>query len=127
MTYTQVWDAMNNQVSDQMILRDENQAFIPFDPANIDYQDYLWWLDQGNEPTPYTPPAPLDETKEGENNGADTPIRPPAATVITSGGGAFDGGKYSRPAEPAARPSEHSRPTAPTQHGPARGTHKRGR
>jgi hypothetical protein len=60
MTYTQIWDAMNNQVSDQMILRDEDQAFIPFDPANIDYQEYLWWLDQGNEPTPYTPPPAPD-------------------------------------------------------------------
>jgi hypothetical protein len=56
MTYTQVWDAINNQVSDQMILRDEDQAFIPFDPANVDYQAYLAWLDEGHEPTPYTPP-----------------------------------------------------------------------
>jgi hypothetical protein len=57
MTYTQVWDAINNQVSDQMILRDEDQAFIPFDPANVDYQAYLAWLDEGHEPTPYTPPS----------------------------------------------------------------------
>ena len=55
MTYTQVWDAMKNQVSDKMIQRDEDGAFIPFDPANRDYQDYLVWLDEGNEPNP--PPA----------------------------------------------------------------------
>jgi hypothetical protein len=61
MTYTQIWDAMRNQVSDNMIQRDDG-AFIPFDEANVDYQDYLAWLDEGNTPTPYTPP----ETKSTE-------------------------------------------------------------
>jgi hypothetical protein len=27
-------------------------AFIPFAPANRDYQEYLEWLAQGNEPEP---------------------------------------------------------------------------
>jgi hypothetical protein len=39
-----------------VIIRDEDRAFIPADPDNIDYQDYLAWLDKGNAPTPYTPP-----------------------------------------------------------------------
>ena len=56
MTYTQVWDPMRNQPNDSMIQRDADQAFIPFDEANVDYQDYLAWLDEGNEPTPYMPP-----------------------------------------------------------------------
>jgi hypothetical protein len=56
MTYTQVWDAMRNQVHDQMIQRDEDGAFIPFDEDNVDYVEYLWWLYDGNQPTPYTPP-----------------------------------------------------------------------
>jgi hypothetical protein len=56
MTYTQVWDHTRNQPSDSVIQRDEDGAFVPFDPDNIDYQDYLAWLDEGNKPTPYTPP-----------------------------------------------------------------------
>jgi hypothetical protein len=56
MTYTQVWDAMKNQVSDRIIVRDEDGAFIPMDPDNIDCQEYLRWLDEGNEPAEAQPP-----------------------------------------------------------------------
>jgi len=63
MTYTQVWDAMQGQVSDSVIVRDEDGAFIPFDPANVDYQDYLDWLANGNAPTPYTPAKTAKEKR----------------------------------------------------------------
>ena len=46
------------------IVRDRDGAFIPTDPANTDYQEYLDWLDQGNEPTPYTPPTRTKEKAE---------------------------------------------------------------
>ena len=41
-----------------IIVRDEDgvRSFIPTDEANVDYVEYLWWLEDGNEPTPYTPP-----------------------------------------------------------------------
>ena len=35
-----------------VIIRLEDKAGIPFDPANTDYQAYLKWLDEGNTPLP---------------------------------------------------------------------------
>ena len=34
------------------IIRLSDNAFIPFDPANTDYQDYLKWVSEGNTPLP---------------------------------------------------------------------------
>jgi hypothetical protein len=34
------------------IKRIADSAFIPFDPANTDYAEYLKWLDESNKPSP---------------------------------------------------------------------------
>lgn len=45
----------------QSIKRLTDNAFIPFDPANTDYQAYLAWLEEDNEPLPANEPAPPEE------------------------------------------------------------------
>ena len=39
------------------IKRIADNAFIPFDPANRDYAEYLKWLEEGNTPLPADEPA----------------------------------------------------------------------
>jgi hypothetical protein len=34
------------------VQRLSDNAFIPFNPDNTDYQAYLKWLEEGNEPLP---------------------------------------------------------------------------
>ena len=40
------------------ILRLADHAFIPSDPANTDYREYLAWVDAGNTPEPAPEPEP---------------------------------------------------------------------
>ena len=35
-----------------LVQRISDNAFIPFDLANTDYQEYLKWLEEGNTPLP---------------------------------------------------------------------------
>jgi len=35
-----------------VVQRLSDTAFIPFDPANTDYQEYLKWVAAGNTPLP---------------------------------------------------------------------------
>jgi hypothetical protein len=48
--YKIIINSITNETS--VILRLEDYAFIPFDPANTDYQAYLKWVSEGNTPEP---------------------------------------------------------------------------
>ena len=48
--YKLIKDPMTNEVTS--IQRLSDTAFIPLAPGNRDYQEYLEWLAQGNEPEP---------------------------------------------------------------------------
>jgi hypothetical protein len=42
-----LFNALNGQ---QFVIRLNDNAMIPFDLGNTDYQAYLKWLDEGNTP-----------------------------------------------------------------------------
>ena len=47
--YQKIYDLINN-IELNCIKRLSDNAFIPFDLGNTDYQQYLLWLAEGNEP-----------------------------------------------------------------------------
>jgi len=46
--YLKSYDGSNNK----KVIKKSDGTFIPFDPANTDYQAYLAWLAEGNQPLP---------------------------------------------------------------------------
>ena len=50
-----------NVANHHLIKRTVDNLFIPLDTANTDYQEYLEWLAEGNEP------EPADEPQQSEN------------------------------------------------------------
>ena len=47
-TYKQLKNDLTGEMDSKIILRKEDNAFIPFDEANTDYQEYLAWVEKGN-------------------------------------------------------------------------------
>jgi len=49
-----MYQQINNPMGQPAICikRIADNAFIPFDPANTDYAEYLKWLAEGNTPLP---------------------------------------------------------------------------
>ena len=45
------------EVSQSVIKKTDSLTFIPTDPDNTDYQEYLEWLAEGNEPLPADDPS----------------------------------------------------------------------
>jgi hypothetical protein len=49
-----MYKLINTFDSESIVKNNENGTMtaIPFDPANTDYQEYLKWVAEGNEPLP---------------------------------------------------------------------------
>jgi hypothetical protein len=64
---------MTYQLTQTEIIKSlSDNTFIPPDPANSDYQQYLKWLEEGNEPLPPDPiiePEPLTPQQKLEAAG----------------------------------------------------------
>jgi hypothetical protein len=54
--YKQLLDR-SGQIRTDIILRIEDNACIPFDPANTDFVEYNKWLSEGNTPLPPDEPT----------------------------------------------------------------------
>ena len=44
-------------IQQQFVIRLVDNAYIPFDPANTDYEAYLKWVAEGNTPLPADEPT----------------------------------------------------------------------
>ena len=56
--YKLIKDSLTNEV--HIVQRLFDNAFIPMNPDNTDYQVYLAWLAEGNTPLPADEPAQGD-------------------------------------------------------------------
>lgn len=51
-----MYKLFKSPIQHEYVVRLSDNAFIPFDPANTDYQAYLKWLEEGNVPLPADEP-----------------------------------------------------------------------
>ncbi len=54
--YKQIKSYFTNEIDTQQVLRIADNATIPFDLGNTDYQQYLKWVAEGNTPEPADEP-----------------------------------------------------------------------
>ena len=52
MSYKLIKDFITGEIMEGKVQRLSDNAFIPFDPANTDYQAYLKFLEEGGQPLP---------------------------------------------------------------------------
>ena len=54
LNYKYMYKLIKDKISGSIasVKRDIDNAYIPFDPANTDYQAYLKWVSEGNTPLP---------------------------------------------------------------------------
>jgi hypothetical protein len=52
MTTYKLGKMIGSQTEPSCVIRLEDGACIPFDPANNDYQEFLKWCADGNQPEP---------------------------------------------------------------------------
>lgn len=95
--YQQLRDAMTGAISESTILRVSDQAYVPTDPANRDYQEYLAWEEEpGNDIAPPDPlpdpPAPVQDANARIDAGAQAAVEtyqaapmPPPAEATPAG------------------------------------------
>jgi hypothetical protein len=65
--YKIIVDPISQQPNAAMRFNEDGtvSSFV-FDPANTDYQQYLAWLAEGNEPLPAPEPEPITEPTTAE-------------------------------------------------------------
>ena len=51
-----MYKLFTTSLGQEFVKRLTDNAIIPFDPANTDYQAYLKWLEEGNTPEPADEP-----------------------------------------------------------------------
>jgi hypothetical protein len=55
MNYYESFDSLTNEVIAIVAKRDDVFLFIPIQPANTDYRNYLEWIEAGNTASAWNP------------------------------------------------------------------------
>lgn len=53
---------------ESVIIRTEDKAFIPVNPDNADYKEYLYWVSKGNTPGEFKTPEEREQDRIDRQN-----------------------------------------------------------